>query len=332
VVHFALSGSGELTQKDVVSTNGTPTALAVNTAGTFLYVLSTSTSTTTTAPTVSARATPEATTTVHTAVLTAYALSSGTIGTGTAITLTVPSYSSDTIIPTGITVLANNGTITGSALFVSAYDQSAYNPGGVTTSTANPGWVFGFSIGASGALTASSGSPYKAGIKPSAIASDPTDRFVYVTDFASNQLIGYTIQGGSTLDFLVNGPFSTGSEPASISIDPRGKYIYIANQLSNSVGAYVIDPATGTPSSAVNVTGSQINATDTEPVSLVIDPALGRFVYTANVLGNSISGFRLDPNTGALSPTQATPYPTGDAPAAIASVPHGNHSVQTVAP
>ena len=37
--------------------------------------------------------------------------------------------------------------------------------------------------------------PTKAGVKPSAIASDPTNRFVYVTDYASSQLIGYTIHG-----------------------------------------------------------------------------------------------------------------------------------------
>jgi 6-phosphogluconolactonase (cycloisomerase 2 family) len=63
-----------------------------------------------------------------------------------------------------------------------------------------------------------------------------------------------------------------------------------------------------------------------------VDPALGRFVYTANFLGNTISGFQLNPNTGALQPTQATPYPTGDQPSALAAVPHGNHSIQTVSP
>jgi 6-phosphogluconolactonase (cycloisomerase 2 family) len=306
VVHFSISGSGILSQKDVVTTSATPVFVAVNTADTYLYVVS--------GPNPS--------------LLTAYSLSSGTIGSVAAqVTLTLPDFATDTIVPTGVNVLANNG-----AVYVSAYDQSAYNPGGTTTSTANPGWVFGYTVGAGGALTLSSGSPYKAGVKPSALASDPTNRFVYVTDFASNEVIGYTIQNGSTLDFLINGPFKTGNEPNAIAFDPRGKYIYITNGLDSTVSAYTIDLTTGTPSAVVNVTGSQLNSTDTTPVAVIVDPALGRFVYTANILGNSVSGFVLNPTTGALKATQSAPYPTGDQPAALAAVPHGNHSIQTVSP
>ena len=306
VVHFSISGSGDLTQKDVVTTSATPVWVAVNTAETYLYVVS--------GPNPS--------------VLTAYSLSSGAIGSVAAqVTLTLPGYPTDTIVPTGVNVLANNG-----AVYVSAYDLSAYNPGGVTTSTANPGWVFGYTAGSGGALTLSSGSPYKAGVKPSALSSDPTNRFLYVTDFASNEIIGYTIQSGSTIDFLINGPFKTGNEPNAITIDPRGKYIYVSNSLDSTVSAFVIDLSTGTPSAAVNVTGSQQNSTDTTPVAIIVDPALGRFVYTANQIGNSISGFVLNPTTGALKATLSAPYPTGDQPSALASVPHGNHSIQTVSP
>ena len=306
VTHFALAGNGVLTQKDAITTSATPVSVTVNTAGTYLYVVS--------GPSPS--------------TLTAYSLSSGAIGSvASQATLTLPSNTSDIIVPTGVNVLAN-----GAAVYVSSYDKSAYNPGGVTTSTANPGWVFGYIVGSGGSLALSSGSPYKAGVKPTALISDPTNRFVYVTDFASNELIGYTIQGGSTLDFLINGPFKTGNEPNSIAIDPRGKYLYVSNGLDSSVTAYVIDLTTGTPSAAVNTTGSQTNSTDTTPVSVVVDPALGRFVYTANQQGDSVSGFRLDPNTGALTPTQSTPYPTGAQPAAVAAVPHGNHSLQTTSP
>ena len=177
-------------------------------------------------------------------------------------------------------------------------------------------------------MTATPGSPYNAGVKPTALAADPTNRFVYVTDFASNQLIGYGIYTDYTLNFLLNGPYRTGGEPSSIAIDPRGKFIYVSDSLDSSVTAYVIDLTTGTPSTAVNSTGSQTNSTDTQPVSVAVDPALGRFVYTANFLGNSVSGFRLDPIAGTLKQTQTTPYPTGIHPTAVILVPHGNHSTQ----
>ncbi len=311
VVHFAIATNGVLTAKDTISLSGPPVALAVSTPGTYLYVVSGTT----------------------TATLTEYALSSGTIGTATAqIALEIPGFTSDAVVPTGVNVLANDNVVQGNAVYATVYDQSAYNPGGTTTSTAHPGWVFGFTIGSGGALSPSDGSPYQAGVKPTAIISDPTDRFVYVTDFASNELIGYGIHGGSTLSFLINGPFKTGNEPVAVAIDPRGKYMYVANSLDSSVSAYVIDLSTGTPSAAVNPTGSPINATDTQPLAIAVDPALARYVYTANYLGNSVSGFRLDPNAGNLTPTQATPYPSDQKPTAIAMVPHGNHSSQAVNP
>jgi 6-phosphogluconolactonase (cycloisomerase 2 family) len=308
VVHFAVASDGTLSQKDSVTTAEPPVALAVNHAGTYLYVLSGTTS----------------------ATLTEYSLSSGAIGSATASeTLTIPGYASDTLVPTAITILPN-----GNDVYAAIYDSSAYSPGcpACVTSNANPGWVFGFAIGSGGALSPTADSPYESGIKPSGMATDPTNRFVYVTDFASNQLIGYIVQSAGELDFMVNGPFKTGNEPGSVVVDPRGLFIYVTNGLDSTVSAYTISLPTGTPSAAIATSGSSINQTDTQPVAITIDPALGRFVYTANHLGDSVSGFRMNPSTGVIQPTQATPYPTGQGPTAVIAVPHGNHATQTTAP
>ncbi len=307
VVHFSIATNGTLAKQDTITLPAAPVALAVNQANNYLYVVYGTTS----------------------AALAEYPLSStGVIGAATATqTLVVPTNPGDTIVPTGVTVLANNSNV-----YVCAYDASAYNPGGTPTSSANPGWLFGFAVGSGGGLTATGGSPYKAGVKPSGISGDPVNRFVYVTDFASNELIAYAIQSGGVLNFLVNGPFKTGNEPSGIVVDPRGIYIYVPNALDSSITGYNIALPTGTPSTIVNSNSSLVYATDTQPVAIAIDPALGRFVYTANHLGNSISGFRLDPNTGVVTQTQATPYPTGANPTALVLVPHGNHSVQAVTP
>jgi 6-phosphogluconolactonase (cycloisomerase 2 family) len=115
-------------------------------------------------------------------------------------------------------------------------------------------------------------------------------------------------------------------------VDPRGIYIYVSNSLDSSITGYNIALPTGTPSAIVNSNSSLVYATDTQPVAITVDPALGRFVYTVNHLGNSVSGFRLVPETGVVSSTQATPYPTGANPTALVIVPHGNHSVQSVTP
>jgi DNA-binding beta-propeller fold protein YncE len=239
VTHFAIALNGALTVKDTVTLTAAPVAIAVNAANTYLYVISGS----------------------GTPTLTAYPLSSGTIGTaGAPQPLSIPGYTGDNLIATGLNVLGNND-----AVFVTAYDQTAYNPGGSVTSTANPGWVFSFATGSGGALTPAANSPFKAGVKPTAVISDPTFRFVYITDFASNQLIGYAVQSGYVLNFLQNGPYRTGNEPSSLAIDPRGKYIYVANALDSSITSYSIDLSTGTPTTAVNTSGSTTNSTDTRP-------------------------------------------------------------------
>ena len=310
IVHFAIGTTGALTQKDSVTLAAPPVSIAVNQANTYLYVVSGTTS----------------------ATLTAYQLSSGALGNAVATeSLTIPGFASDITVPTGVIALPNNG-----AVYATVYDQSSYNPGCTPvptciTSTANPGWVFGFTV-SGGALTPLPTSPYRAGVKPSALAADPTNRFVYVTDFASDQLIGYGLSSTEELSFLISGPYKTAHEPTAIAIDPRGRFIYVADALDSEVSAYAIDLATGIPSLAINVTGSQANSTDTQPVAIIVDPALGRFVFTANVLGNSLSGFRLNPTTGTLTQTQATPYPTLSKPKAVACIPHGNHSIEVTTP
>src|ERR1700739_4745646 len=136
VVHFDVATNGVLTAKDTVT-------LAVNATGTALYVVSGTT----------------------TATLTEYSLSSGTIGSATAqVSLEIPGFTTDTVVPTAVTELPN-----GNAVYATVYDQSAYNPGGTTTSTAHPGWVFGFSVDSSGNLAPAPGSPYQAGVKASAL-------------------------------------------------------------------------------------------------------------------------------------------------------------------
>ncbi|MGD0682720.1 MAG: beta-propeller fold lactonase family protein [Terracidiphilus sp.] len=337
IVHFTIGINGVLTaDSHTVTLTTTPIALAVNSAGTYLYVVSCTAAPNTAFPTLSC---------TGGATLTEYSLASGVIGSAVSTkTLslygTYASYSGDVLVPTGLTVLTNNSVVSGNAVYVTAYDLSAYNPGCIptppatscTTSTANPGWVFGYTIGTGGALTALA-NPFEAGIKPTAIAATPVDTYLYVTDYAQGQLIGYAIMSGSTLNFLPGGPYRTGSEPSAVTIDPRGKFMYVTNSLDSTVSPYQIDLATGAPTVTVNSTSTGgSNQTDTQPVAVVIDPALGRFVYTANYLGNSVSGFRLDSTSGSLSINQASPYPTGAKPTAVASVPHGNYSTQAVTP
>lgn len=168
---------------------------------------------------------------------------------------------------------------------------------------------------------------YGAGATPSAIAEDPSARFVYITDEATNQLYGNTVNNDGSLAPMVNSPFSTGLFPVSLTIDPRGKYLYVANYSASTVGAYAIDITTGTPSASI---GSASTATDTAPQCVTVEPALGLYLYTANNLASDVSAMKLNPSTGGLGNVQNTPFPASGLPTCAVAVANGSHPTQVI--
>jgi len=168
---------------------------------------------------------------------------------------------------------------------------------------------------------------YGAGVVPSAIAEDPSSRFVYITDEATNVLYGNLVASNGSLVPMTNGPFATGIFPVGVTIDPRGKFLYVANFTSSTVGAYAIDQATGTP---VGSTGSASTATDTSPTCVTVEPALGIYLYTSNNLASDVSALQLDPHNGGLSQVQNTPFPSGGLPTCAVSVANGSHPTQII--
>ena len=282
----------------------TPVSIAVNSQGTLLYVLSKYQPGCSTATTGAD--------TCNGGALAVFPLSNGAIGT--AVANGSLSYWPVGINPTQVIALVN-----GEAAYVTSYDPGA-----------GLGYIYGFGATSAGALTALA--PVQAGVKPVGLAADATSRFVYAVDFSQNELIGYSILNTDVLHPLINGPFKTGNEPSSITIDPRGIFIYVTNELDNSISGYEINTATGTPTAAVNTSGSTSNSTGTSPVAIIVDPSYGRFVYSANQLDNSVTGFQLNSSTGTLAITLNGPYPTVGSPTAIAAIPHGNHSIQVNQP
>lgn len=223
--------------------------------------------------------------------------------------------------PIGINPTAVAASQDGLHVYATTYDPAA-----------GLGYMYDYNATPAGVLTPVPGSPEYAGVKPSGMIVDPTSRFVYTTDFAQNEIIAYTIESTGLLLPLINGPFKTGNEPSAITIDPRGIYLYVSNELDNTVSAYEITLATGTPTAAVNTSGTQANVTATAPVSLVVDPGFGRYVMTANYLDNSLSAFQINGSTGTLSPGLNGPYPSVALPTSIVSIPRGNHAIQVNQP
>ena len=221
----------------------------------------------------------------------------------------------DVLNPTAVNVLTN-----GSTVFV--VSQNAVT---------KLGSISAFNVGSSGALTQVAGSQadstYPAGTAPNAIASDPTNRFVYVTDSLNNQLISYAVQSTGAIIPSANGPTRTGVFPDGVTVDPRGQYVYVANYNDGNVSAYTINQSTGYPT---GIAAAATYATGTGPTCILVEPGFGRYVYTANFLDSTVSGFNLNPNTGVLTTIQNTPFVAAGQPTCAAAVPHGNHSSQHV--
>ena len=213
--------------------------------------------------------------------------------------------STDIIVPTAINVLAS-----GADVYVTAYDSSV---------TPRVGYVFGFSVGSGGVLTPLSGSPYAAGVQPSAIASDPTSSYVYVTDFGSGNVRGYNVAAGN-LTAMSGSPFRAGNQPSAIVVDPSYPYAYVANSEDATIEAYSISSG---KLSFLGSSGSPATyATGLQPVAMGIDPSTNHFLYSVNFLGNNVSGFTMSITDGTLLVSQLSPYPSNDNPTAVAAIPH----------
>jgi 6-phosphogluconolactonase len=298
VVEFAIGTDGKLYPQQTCNMPGSyPTQLAVNKAGTFLYIVETYQ--------------PNYSTNIPgPGALVVFPINS-TGGLGASNNCTPVANGANSFFPVGNNPVAVNVVASGSYVY-------AVNETDATISA--------FQAASSGALSLIG--TYPVGVAPNAAASDPTSKFLYVTDGAANQLIGFLIQINGTL-IAMQTPFKTDNLPDAVEVDPRGIYAYVANYNANDVSAYAIDRATG---NATQISGSTTYAVDAGPLCILIEPSEGRYIYTANFLGNTVSGLFLNPANGMLSAVQNTPFKAAGQPTCSAAITHGNHAVETVEP
>lgn len=332
VEEFAVGTDGKLYGQHTYNLTGTyPTAAAIDTTGTFLYV-------TFTYQNGFTPASPGP------GGVTIFPISQTDNSLGTPLTVNVGNNPVGVAVSTPVCVaspiVANNG---GSCSAVGggtgAYNVYAYVLD-QETALGKP-TVLGFAQNMStGALTPLSGTTFSstlstyqgvsAGVVPSAIAVDGTTRYVYVTDQEANELYGYTIARTTTgnLTPMASSPFGTGAFPVAITIDPRSYYVYTANYNSGTVTGFAINQASGSLSAVAGSTFSAQAGTS----CITIDPALGQFLYTSNYVAGNLSGATLNGNTGVLTAVANTPFPTSSLPSCLVSVANGEHAISVLTP
>ena len=193
------------------------------------------------------------------------------------------------------------------------------------------GTVSAYTINSStGSLSAVPGSPFQAGIGPTSVAVDPSNRFAYVANLSGGSARGhvsaYTINSSTgALSAIAGSPFKAGNTPYGVTVDPSGRFAYVANLDGDNVSAYAINSSTG---ALREVAGSPF-AAGVQPTSVAVDPS-GQFVYVANSCFSSsicsegtVSAYTINSSTGALRKVAGSPFPAGVQPTSVTVDPSG---------
>jgi 6-phosphogluconolactonase (cycloisomerase 2 family) len=154
-------------------------------------------------------------------------------------------------------------------------------------------------------------SPFSTGSSPTALATDPLGKFLFVASTQSNNVSAYTIdQVTGALTTVPGSPFSTLGGPASLVVDASGKYLYVGNSTSNSLSGFAIN----SNGSLSPLTGFPV-LTGMGPKSIAADS--DEFLYAANSGSDSLSIFHVSVGSGALTAILGSPFPTGHGPGAV---------------
>ena len=83
---------------------------------------------------------------------------------------------------------------------------------------------------------------------PNSIATDPSGKFLYVTNFNTNSVRAYTIDPvtGNPDQPIGDLSYGAGTGPDCVSVESAyGRFVYVSNYLSNTVSGFELNPQTG---------------------------------------------------------------------------------------
>jgi 6-phosphogluconolactonase (cycloisomerase 2 family) len=181
--------------------------------------------------------------------------------------------------------------------------------GFVYVSDGASGTISMFSVGANGALTEIAPAlSIGAGATVAGIAIDSKGQFLYATDSANNKIAAFSIAAGGGLSPVAGSPFVAGTKPVAVAVDSTASFLYVANQGSNNVSAFKINGGALTEISgspyAVITTGT---VGTPQPVFLTLDVS-NNFLYVANLGTASISAFGVKAADGTLALLTQSPF------------------------
>lgn len=171
------------------------------------------------------------------------------------------------------------------------------------------GTVSGFTIdNTTGILTAMTGSPFAAGVSPSALAADPNGKFLYVANTGGGTVSAFSIDTTSgSLAPLATVLTTAGA--AGLTVHPTGKFLYAA------VDASGIDVFTIGTNGVLSLVRNVPPLSGGRPQATVAD-STGKFLYAADGV-SGVEFYTINTTTGDLTSARTTAFPAGTGPVAI---------------
>jgi len=137
------------------------------------------------------------------------------------------------------------------------------------------------------------------------IICDPLGHFALTADLGLDQILIYRMDAlaghltPSDPAFIQTPP---GSGPRHLTFSPCGKFVYACMELNNTVIVYGYDVKRGTLEELQNLSTLPDDFKGENTTSEILTSQDGRFLYVGNRGHNSIAIFKIDPQTGLLSP------------------------------
>lgn len=160
--------------------------------------------------------------------------------------------------------------------------------------------AFEFSVQKNGSLLPLGTPNFPVGSNPSAVAAHTSGDFLYIADFAGNDVTlldinqsngNLSVPASTSIVTSVNPPniFSAGGGPISLAMSPSAPFLFVANQTSSNVTSYAVDPGTG----SLGLIGNVLISPTSHPTSLAVSPK-GDFLFVANATEGTVAVFSID--------------------------------------
>lgn len=174
-----------------------------------------------------------------------------------------------------------------------------------TLSTANVAFLYvigqgqntiqGFHIQGSGELVGTSVSSTATNPRPVAMVLHPSTNFLYVANFTSNTVSGYTVDHTAGVLAPIGtalAPTPTGPSPIAVASDPGGHFLFVLNQGDGTISVYSIDGARG----LLTQVGAPFPTGLTNPTAMNASPTSSFLYVLSGTAPSTISVFSFGTN------------------------------------